>query len=62
MQRSALLTTGALAVQTWKCLPRESHDRALKAIAEGRFDREVVPFGDFKMDETARLSTLEKMA
>ena len=41
---------------------KESHDRALKAIAEGRFDREVVPFGDFKMDETARLSTLEKMA
>ncbi|MEG0677877.1 MAG: acetyl-CoA C-acetyltransferase, partial [Comamonas sp.] len=41
---------------------KESHDRALKAIAEGRFDREIVPFGDFKMDETARLSTLEKMA
>ncbi|MBP9712575.1 MAG: acetyl-CoA C-acetyltransferase [Sterolibacterium sp.] len=40
----------------------ESHTRALKAIAEGRFDREVVPFGDFKMDETARASTLEKMA
>ena len=38
---------------------KESHDRALKAIAEGRFDREIVPFGDFKMDETARLSTLE---
>ena len=41
---------------------KESHDRALKAITEGRFDREIVPFGDFKMDETARLSTLEKMA
>lgn len=40
----------------------ESHKRALKAIAEGRFDREVVPYGDFKMDETARESTLEKMA
>ncbi len=40
----------------------ESHTRALRAIAEGRFDREVVPFGDFKMDETARASTLEKMA
>lgn len=40
----------------------ESHTRALKAIAEGRFDREVVPYGDFKMDETARASTLEKMA
>ena len=41
---------------------KNSHDKALKAIAEGRFDREVVPYGDFKMDETARLSTLEKMA
>ncbi len=40
----------------------ESHNRALKAIAEGRFDREVVPYGDFRMDETARASTLEKMA
>ena len=46
---------------------KESHDRALRAIAEGRFDREVVPYtlpdGTlFRMDETARLSTLEKMA
>jgi acetyl-CoA C-acetyltransferase len=45
---------------------KESHDRALRAIAEGRFDREIVPFplsgGDFRMDETARASTLEKLA
>jgi len=41
---------------------KESHDRALRAMAEGRFDREVVPFGEFRMDETARQSTLEKMA
>src|SRR5690606_38863684 len=41
---------------------KESHDRALRAIAEGRFDREVVPYGEFRMDETARVSTLEKMA
>jgi acetyl-CoA C-acetyltransferase len=41
---------------------KESHDRALRAIREGRFDREVVPFGAFRMDETARESTLEKMA
>ena len=32
------------------------------ALAEGRFDREVVPFGEFRMDETARVTTLEKMA
>ena len=45
---------------------KTSHDRALAAIREGRFDREVVPYplpgGDFRMDETARESTLEKMA
>jgi len=41
---------------------KESHDRALRAIAEGRFDREVVPLGEFRMDETARVTTLEKMA
>jgi acetyl-CoA C-acetyltransferase len=41
---------------------KESHDRALLAIREGRFDREIAPFGDFRMDETARASTLEKMA
>nr|WP_295082085.1 acetyl-CoA C-acetyltransferase [uncultured Roseateles sp.] len=46
---------------------KESHDRALRAIAEGRFDREIVPFvradgSVFSMDETARASTLEKMA
>ena len=37
----------------------ESHNRALKAIKEGRFDREIVPFGDFKMDETARQTSME---
>ena len=41
---------------------KESHDRALRAMAEGRFDREVVPYGESRMDETARVSTLEKMA
>lgn len=40
----------------------ESHQRALKAIAEGRFDREIVPYGDVLMDETPRNSSLEKMA
>jgi len=41
---------------------KESHDRALKAIAAGLFEREIMPVGDFRMDETARASTLEKMA
>jgi len=40
----------------------ESHQRALRAIAEGRFDREIVPYGEFAMDETARNTSLESMA
>ena len=40
----------------------ESHTRALNAIAAGKFDKEIVPFGDFKMDETARAPDLAKMA
>ncbi len=40
-----------------------SHQRAARAIEEGRFDREVVPYGDFAMDESVRAdTTLEKMA
>ena len=40
----------------------ESHRRALQAIGEGRFDKEVIPFNGFAMDETARETSLEKMA
>lgn len=40
----------------------ESHTRALRAIKEGRFDREIVPLAGVTMDETPRVSTLEKMA
>ncbi|KZX55048.1 acetyl-CoA acetyltransferase [Halioglobus sp. HI00S01] len=40
----------------------ESHTRALKAIKEGRFDREIAPLEGVTMDETPRESTLEKMA
>ncbi|MCX2972143.1 acetyl-CoA C-acetyltransferase [Halieaceae bacterium IMCC8485] len=40
----------------------ESHARALKAIEEGRLDREIVPLEGVEMDETPRHSTLEKMA
>ncbi len=39
-----------------------SHDRALQAIREGRFEREIIPVGDFAIDEPPRESTLEKMA
>jgi acetyl-CoA C-acetyltransferase len=41
----------------------ESHERALRAIDEGRFEQEIVPFGDVTVDEGPRRGTsLEKMA
>ena len=40
----------------------ESHNRALRAIEEGRFDREIVPLEGVAMDETPRKTSLEKMA
>src|SRR6185369_10614695 len=41
----------------------ESNRRAIHAIEAGYFDREVVPLGDFRRDETPRAgTTLEKMA
>jgi acetyl-CoA C-acetyltransferase len=41
----------------------ESHQRALAAIAAGRFAREIVPVGDFAVDEGPRADTsLAKMA
>lgn len=39
-----------------------SHERARKAIAEGRFDREIVPVGGTWIDEGPRETSLEKMA
>jgi len=39
----------------------ESHQRALKAIAEGRFNREIVPLEGLEQDETPRQTSLEKM-
>jgi acetyl-CoA C-acetyltransferase len=41
----------------------ESHQRALRAIDEGRFDREIVAYGDVTTDEGPRRdTTLAKMA
>src|SRR5690606_34089562 len=40
----------------------ESHRRALQAIAEGRFEREIVGLNGLTLDETPRETTLEKMA
>lgn len=40
----------------------ESHMRALNAIKEGRFKKEIIPLAGVEVDETPRASTLEKMA
>ncbi|MFK0089132.1 acetyl-CoA C-acetyltransferase [Pseudomonas sp. NPDC090755] len=40
----------------------QSHQRALEAMASGRFDREIVPYQGLRVDETPRLTSLEKMA
>jgi acetyl-CoA C-acetyltransferase len=40
----------------------ESHQRALRAIGNGYFDREIVPMGEVTQDETPRITSLEKMA
>jgi acetyl-CoA C-acetyltransferase len=39
----------------------ESHERALRAQAEGRFDREIVPFGEVARDEGPREPNVEKI-
>jgi acetyl-CoA C-acetyltransferase len=41
----------------------ESHERAIRAIDEARFEDQIVPCADLKIDETPRRGTsLEKMA
>ena len=40
----------------------ESHVRALRAIADGRFDKEILPLAGVETDETPRETSLEKMA
>ena len=39
-----------------------SHERARTSIAEGRFDAEIEPVGEFTTDECPRETSLEKMA
>jgi acetyl-CoA C-acetyltransferase len=39
----------------------ESHTRALKATAEGRFDNEIIAFGEFAVDEGPREPDLDKI-
>ena len=40
----------------------QSHARARSAIENGRFENEIVPVGDFRVDECPRETSLEKMA
>ena len=39
-----------------------SQERAAKAIADGRFDAEILPAGELVADETPRATTLDKLA
>ncbi len=62
-------TSAQMIADKWK-LSREameafalqSHTRALAAIAEGRFEREIAPLNGVTMDETPRNTSMEKMA
>jgi acetyl-CoA C-acetyltransferase len=59
-----------MIAEKWNCsreemerFALESHRRALRAIDEGRFEREIVPLGEVARDEGPRRDTsLEKMA
>jgi acetyl-CoA C-acetyltransferase len=59
-----------MIAEKWECsredmerFALESHRRAIRAIDEGRFDSQIVPYGDVRADEGPRRDTsLEKMA
>jgi acetyl-CoA C-acetyltransferase len=69
-QEVSQFRSAEMIAEKWNCSRQdlekfayESHMRAIRAIDEGRFDREIVPFGDVKHDEGPRRdTTLEKMA
>ncbi|MDG0980857.1 MAG: acetyl-CoA C-acetyltransferase [Halieaceae bacterium] len=48
--------------QAMEAFALESHRRGIAATQAGYFDREIVPFGELKYDETMRETSLEKMA
>ncbi|MEQ9464310.1 MAG: acetyl-CoA C-acetyltransferase [Haliea sp.] len=51
-----------LTRQDMEAFALESHSRALRAIEEGRFSREIAPLVGVAMDETPRQTSMEKMA
>jgi|TARA_R110002073_G_scaffold145930_5_gene298333 acetyl-CoA C-acetyltransferase len=62
-------TSAQMIADKWEISRKEmeefalrSHTRALAAIAEGRFDREIQPLNGVDMDETPRNTSMEKMA
>ena len=69
-QEISQFTAAEMIAEKWDCSREEmeryaleSHERALRAIDEGRFEREVVTLGECGVDECPRRGTsLEKMA
>jgi acetyl-CoA C-acetyltransferase len=68
-QEISQFRSAEMIAEKWDCsredmevFALESNNRAIAAIKEGRFEREIVPYGDFAVDETPRESSLEKMA
>jgi acetyl-CoA C-acetyltransferase len=62
-------TSAQMIADKWNCsrvdmeeFALQSHTRAIKAIEEGRFDREIAPLNGVDMDETPRNTSMEKMA
>jgi acetyl-CoA C-acetyltransferase len=51
----------AISREDMEAFAVESHRRALQARAEGRFDREIVPFGDLTADEGPREPNWDKI-
>ena len=52
----------AITREDMEAFALESHRRAREAIADGRFDNEIVPVGNFTTDEGPRETSMEKMA
>ncbi|MFJ5679300.1 acetyl-CoA C-acetyltransferase [Streptomyces sp. NPDC093097] len=58
-----IATTWGISRRDMEEFALRSHQRAVRAIDEGRFDREIVPYGEVTTDEGPRRNTsLEKMA
>ena len=69
-QEVSQFRSAEMIAEKWDCSREEmeafafeSHRRAIQAIDEGRFDREILPYGEVTTDEGPRRDTsIEKMA